>query len=127
MDKTNETMTSTRHKNVLLRAIHGDIFSNGRMFRFGLIPDPKCLNCHDQSESSLHRLIECPKAAEAWELLERAKLRLNLQPLSDMSIENLLGAKDRVNRLELTLNAELHLYISIEEWIIVARNGQKLG
>ena len=114
--KRMKLLTSTRHKNVLLRAIHGDIFSNGRMFRFGLIPDPKCLNCQDQSESSIHRLIECPKAIEAWELLEGAKLRLDLQPLSDLSIENLLGAKDRVNKLELTLNAELiHRLISCSQ------------
>ena len=105
--KRMKLLTSTRHKNILLRAIHGDIFSNARMSRFGLTPDPKCLNCPEPSESSLHRLKECPRAIEAWVLLEEAKTRLGLQPLSDLSIENLLGAKDQVSKLELTLNAEL--------------------
>ena len=55
----------------------------------------------------MHRLIECPKATEAWRLLEAAKSNMGLENLSDLSIENLLGIKDNVGKLELTLNAEL--------------------
>ena len=100
-------LTSTRHKNILLRAIHGDIFVNSRLFKFRLTNDPKCLNCQEPVETIMHRLIECPKATEAWRLLEAAKSNMGLENLSDLSIENLLGIKDNVGKLELTLNAEL--------------------
>ena len=100
-------LTSTRHKNILLRVAHGDIYSNERLFRFGLINDPKCSNCAIANESITHRLVECPKAVEAWGKLEAAKLKLNLKQLSDLSIDNLLGAKDRLSKVELALNAEL--------------------
>ena len=100
-------LTSTRHKNILLRVAHGDIYSNTRLFRFGLINDPKCSNCAIANESITHRLVECPKAVEAWGKLEAAKLKLNLKQLSDLSIDNLLGAKDRLSKVELALNAEL--------------------
>ena len=55
----------------------------------------------------MHKIRECPHALEAWEELERVKGRLNLNILSDLSIENLIGAKDNVTKLELALQAEL--------------------
>ena len=100
-------LTSTRHKNIILRLAHGDIFSNARLARFGLAQDSGCPNCNEQSESILHKIVECPVAREAWLELERAKLALNLNSLSDFSIENLMGAKDRLSKLEFTLQAEL--------------------
>ena len=100
-------LTSTRHKNILLRIAHGDIYSNDRLFRFGLLDNPKCKNCPALVENRIHRLVECPKANVAWTKLNEAKSRLGLNPLSDLSIENLLGAKDRQTKLELALGAEL--------------------
>ena len=40
-------LTSTRHKNILLRVAHGDIFSNSRLHKFRLIDSPRCKNCQD--------------------------------------------------------------------------------
>ena len=55
---TNKTrrLTSTRHKNILLRVAHGDVFSNERLFRFGLRATPNCSNCHELIETKLHRI-----------------------------------------------------------------------
>ena len=100
-------LTSTRHRNLLLSVAHGDIFSNERLYRFGLIDEPRCLNCQEPNESILHRIIECPMAIQAWQELEHFKQVVGLAQLSDLSIENLLGAKDPVNRIELALQAEL--------------------
>ena len=47
-----------------------------------------------------------------WRLLGEAKLRLNRCPLTDGSIESLLGITDNLNKLELALNAELLLKLS---------------
>ena len=104
-------LTSTRHKNVLLRVAHGDVYSNERLHRFGLRDDPKCSNCNEPSESRMHRIVECPTARRAWELLEEMKLRLGLKPLTDISLESILGAKDKLSKLELALQAELLLKI----------------
>ena len=100
-------LTRTRHRNILLRLVHGDIFSNSSLTSFGLINDSKCLNCPEPNESIAHRVVACPEAVKAWEELERAKMALNLNCLSDLSMENLVGAKDDVSKLELTLQAEL--------------------
>ena len=106
---TNKTrrLTSTRHKNILLRVAHGDVFSNERLFRFGLRATPNCSNCPELIETTLHRIKDCPKAVLAWNKLEDLKTRLGLTRMSDLSIENLLGAKDNLAKIELALNAEL--------------------
>ena len=57
--------------------------------------------------SILHKIIECPSARAAWQELERIKTQLGLGNLTDLSVENLIGAKDKVNKIELTLQAEL--------------------
>ena len=105
-------LTSTRHRNILLRLAHGDIFSNSRLFKFGLKDSPRCENCPEAIESIQHRIIECPKALRSWQLLEESKRKLNLNNLSDLSIENLIGAKDRLNKIELALQAELILKLT---------------
>ena len=105
-------LTSTRHRNILLRAAHGDIFSNSRLFRFGLRDNPKCANCQEAMETILHRICECPLALETWNKLEEAKRELGLRCLTDLTIENLMGAKDKLSKIELALNAELILKIT---------------
>ena len=87
--------------------MHGDIFSNSRLERFGLRQDSKCANCPEQVETIIHKVSTCPKAIEAWRALEKAKTQLELNNLTDLTIENLVGAKDRVSKLELALQAEL--------------------
>ena len=100
-------LTSTRHKNIILRVAHGDVFSNSRLCRFNLTDNPGCKNCPAPSESILHRILECPNAVRAWKKLEELKVQIGLTALSDLTIENILGAKDRVTKIELALNAEL--------------------
>ena len=77
------------------------------MQRFGLRHEAKCPNCPEQVESILHKVKDCPKAVRAWQELERVKRELNLNVLTDLSIENLIGAKDNVTKIELALQAEL--------------------
>ena len=91
----------------MLRLVHGDIFSNARLARFGLRQDSGCPNCQDPNESIIHKVLNCNSAITAWEELERLKTRLQLRNLSDLSLENIVGAKDQVNKIELALQAEL--------------------
>ena len=100
-------LTSTRHKNIILRVMHGDVFSNSRLLKFGLSQTSNCPNCPSPVESILHKISECPSAGAAWQELERVKGLLGLGNLTDLSIENLIGAKDKVSKIELTIQAEL--------------------
>ena len=105
-------LTSTRHRNILLRTVHGDFFSNSRLCKFGLREGSGCANCPEPVETVQHRINECPKAIDAWLRLDEAKRQLGLRPLIDFSLENLIGAKERLTKVELALNAELILKLS---------------
>ena len=105
-------LTSTRHRNILLRAVHGDIFSNSRLHKFGLRASSNCANCQETIETIQHRINGCQKALEAWSKLNEAKMQIGLNTLSDFSLENLIGAKDLLTKVELALNAELILKLT---------------
>ena len=49
----------------------------------------------------------CKANVRAWKKLEELKVQIGLTALSDLTIENILGAKDRITKIELALNAEL--------------------
>ena len=105
-------LTSTRHKNILLRLVHGDIFSNERLHRLNLRDTANCSNCAEANESILHRVSDCPKAKRAWQLLEDTKVKLGYSRLTDSSIESVLGLKERISKIELALHAELILKLT---------------
>ena len=94
--------------------MHGDIFSNSRLCKFGLRDNAACTNCGEQLETIQHRLIDCPQARVTWEKLENIKQRFSLNTLTDLTAENLVGVKDDVSKLELALQAELLLKIISE-------------
>ena len=101
-------LTSTRHKCSILRIAHGDVCSNDRLFRLGLINDPKCLNCDAQSEDISHKLIGCDKAKEAWQILESYIEQLGMRPLENITLENVIGTQvESTTTLALTLRSEL--------------------
>lgn len=105
-------LTSTRHRNLILRVAHGDIFSNSRLCKFGLRDSSGCKNCDEQVETVKHRLMECPKAREAWAKLDEARNMLQVATPSTLTIENILGAGERIDKISLALQAELLLRLS---------------
>ena len=91
-----------------MRIAHNDVYTNERLFRFGLIEDPKCCNCDEVIENLRHRLTECRLAAESWRLLERVIDKLGMQPLVETNLESILGAGGELHtKLSVTLRAEL--------------------
>ena len=102
-------LTSTRHKCALMRVAHGDVYTNSRLFKFGLINDPKCANCDALNEDLDHRLIECRQAVEAWRLLDEKLEIIGAQAATELTMGGILGAKDDYQRskLPLTIKAEL--------------------
>ena len=100
-------LTSTKHKCALMRAVHGDVYSNQRLFRFGLIDDPNCQHC-EVNETLNHRLLECELAKQSWAQLESYIDQLGLFPIVHNSIETIVGAGEtEFSKLALTLRAEL--------------------
>jgi hypothetical protein len=62
-------LTSTKHKNTLLRIWNGDCLSYSRLFHFGLVDTNKCPVC-DNYDSPEHMLLECVKAKRVWQMLQ---------------------------------------------------------
>ena len=100
-------LTSSKHKCTILRVAHGDVYTNDRLFRFGLSNDPKCLSCGNSDDSLQHRIVECSLANEAWLKLEEQIDYIGLQPMQAITLENILGAGQDVTKLELTIRTEL--------------------
>jgi len=64
------SLSSTRHKNNILKVIHGDVYSKERKFRFGLTDTPLCDRCGD-TETITHKLFDCPSIKTLWEAVFR--------------------------------------------------------
>ena len=105
-------LTSTRHKNSVLRIAHGDVYTNDRLCRFGLIDNPKCIHCDHPIETLIHRLIECPNAARAWHLLSQKLSDLDLIPMGQPTLENILGVGEDLSKLTFALVSELALKLA---------------
>jgi hypothetical protein len=98
-------LTSVRHRSTLLRISHGDVYSNSRLYRFGIIDSPECKNCENQVESITHKILECPKAIRVWQTLNRKLSSIGLDEI-DLTLSGILGA-DNNSVMHLTLAAEI--------------------
>ena len=105
-------LTSTRHRNSILRIAHGDVYTNERLFRFGLNESPKCLHCDNPVENLTHRMIECRLAASAWQGLNAKMVALNLPAINEITLETILGAGESLTKIQLTLVSELALRLA---------------
>ena len=100
-------LTSVRHRTIALRLAHGDIYSNSRLHKFGLLESPRCNNCDSTLETIEHKVLDCPKAAECWNKLRDIKEELELTDGGSASVAAILGACDGYSKLSLALNCEL--------------------
>jgi hypothetical protein len=101
-------LTSVAHRNSILRALHGDIYTNSRLFLFGLRQDPICSRCngHDTIE---HRLNECPRVIELIEALTARTNRLgdsNMRSTPEPR-DKLLAIHNDIDLATLTTHAEI--------------------
>ena len=105
-------LTSSRHRNSVLRIAHGDVYTNDRLHRFGLVDNPACLHCNHPIENLIHRIIECPTAEMAWRHLNQRLSDLGLTPLRNINLENIMGAGDNLSKIELAIVSELALRLA---------------
>ena len=101
---------SVRHKSILLRVSHGDIYSKERLTRFGLTDSPLCPRC-GTIETTLHKLIECSYVARIWDtaLQLTNKLKAINQPNNADLIQAIMGATRDTDPLILSIHAEIFL------------------
>ena len=86
----------------MLRAIHGDIYSQERLFRFGLSDTPNCETC-GEIETINHKILECEYAATRWEALASI-IHVTANPAE---INFAMGAHESCSLATLTIHAEL--------------------
>ena len=97
-------LTSTRHKNLLLRVAHGDWYSKERLFRFGLADDPLCESC-GQIETISHKALKCQVKFNIWKSLARQE-NIDLDSLAE-PMEFVLGMHKHENLASIVVHAEL--------------------
>ena len=103
---------STKHKNILLRVAHGDIYTNEKLFRFGMQPSPLCPRCQDV-DTLQHKFLECDYIKRIWaEANKHTRAIVTSNPANVNSAEAALGAFKDANTALLTINAEILLRIS---------------
>jgi hypothetical protein len=116
-------LTSTRHKNLLLKLAHGDLYTNERLHRFGLRADPNCERC-GQVESLKHKILNCQYSEDIWRELERVIQERILSPLDE--IEPILGMDKDTNIAKLTIMAETLQFLCYQNVTLPPRRLVKL-
>jgi len=101
-------LTSVAHRNTLLRALHGDIYTNERLFRFGMRDNPQCTRCNSV-DTLEHRLNECPRVIDIVNALTQKTLMLGDRAyrLNVEIRDHLMATYSDVDVITLTLHAEV--------------------
>ena len=100
-------LSSTRHKNLLLRVAHGEIYTKEKLNRYGLSDSPLCPRCQ-MVETLRHKFIECPYVDRIWKIALRYTNKLTTENLSLERLDKvILGFHLNSNRTILTIYAEI--------------------
>ena len=100
-------LTCTKHKNIILRVAHGDIYTKAKLTRFGLSNDPTCPRCHEV-ETLSHKFVTCPYVKKIWEATFLLTRKLTTSdPLSEAPCVAILGSYLSSSPTVLTINAEI--------------------
>jgi hypothetical protein len=100
-------LNSTSNKNVLLRALHGDVPTNEKLYRFRLTNEPFCDRCNEV-DTLTHRLEECEIVkAFIMQLCRRSNALGNTNERSAVSgIKALFAVYNDLDLATLTLHSE---------------------
>ena len=93
-------VTNTKLKTILLRSIHGDIYSGTRLKKFGMTEWDKCPRC-DKPETIEHQLLNCHYCKSLW----AAVSKLTGIPIDNM--DRLLGLEDTHDTVTITIHSEI--------------------
>ena len=93
-------LTNIKLKGILLRAIHGDIYSGTRLKKFGMSETDACPRCLSP-ETIAHQLLECSYTKKIWEITSK----ITSIPIN--SINDILGHNPLHDKTTLTIHAEI--------------------
>ena len=101
-------MTNPKLKGILLRALHGDIYSGTRLKKFGMTDSDLCPRCN-LPETIQHQLFECEYVRSIWNTT-----RL-ITSINCLSINDVLGHNPMHDKTTLTIHAEvIRILLAIE-------------
>ena len=100
-------LTSTKHKDLILRLAHGELYSKERLHRYRLIDNPLCSRCGD-IENLQHKYFDCPYIKEIWRraLILTDRYRRSIEP-GETLIEKVLCCTREPLKATLTIHAEI--------------------
>ena len=100
LGKSINSLTNTKLKSIILRAIHGDIYCGTRLKKFGMTDTEECPRC-GSPETIKHLLLECPYVKHIWEICKTfTSIPLN-------GINPILGYHDFHDKTTLTIHCEI--------------------
>ena len=100
------SLTSTKHKSILLRAAHKEIYTKEKLFRFHLVDSPECPRC-DEIDTFQHKLFDCAYTARIW--IETFKItdKLLINPVLLDLPTKALGMAPYIDSMALAIHAEI--------------------
>ena len=100
-------LTSTRHKNTLLRVVHGEVYTQSKLHRFGMSDTDKCPRCND-SEDLKHKFVDCQYVERIWLSAKPYLDKLQLSPENNPDrIKTAIAALSNSSLASMTYTAEL--------------------
>ena len=97
-------LTSVKHKSILLRLAHGEVYTRDKLYRYNLIENDRCHVC-GETETLNHKFITCVYAQSIWEIVNNLN---GMIPEANSEPEQIvLGAWLNSDKLNLTVRAEI--------------------
>ena len=93
-------ITNVKLKTILLRSIHGDIYSGTRLKKFGMAESDQCPRCN-MPETIEHQIIECGYCKNLWSVIS------TITSIPNTDLNTILGNHDLHDKTTLTVNAEV--------------------
>ena len=93
-------LTNVKLKSIILRTLHGDIYSGNRLKRFGMKESDECPRC-GITETREHLLYECEYVKGLWQKLSM------ITSIPHTSINYILGIHDLHDKITLAIHGEM--------------------
>ena len=103
-------ITSTRHKDLILRLIHGELYSKERLHRYRLTDNPNCARCAG-IETLSHKYLECPYVRAIWTKVFHLTNKLKTLPNDNEPLTNKIFCTTAPNPIVMMIHAEIILRI----------------
>lgn len=131
-------LSSNRNKCTMLNLLHGNVYTNERLARFGLRECNKCEVC-GETETVRHRFESCSLARNVWDLLELHEKNIwgtNYKDVSHRTIgyseadRHLVGFvtvhSEIIRRLAANYSRRLDHYEIVRQLLMYLRNVEKI-